>query len=237
MKLRKSKKTVLIIPDTQLPFEHQDAIAFLTAVKKKYKPDVVVHIGDFWDLHALSDYVINPDGLGVSQEYSEALKRSQAFYKLFPKVELIIGNHDIRMYKRAAKAGIPKAYLRDYKEWMGLPKGWTAHERVVVDDVLYIHGEGFSGHAGHRSAAVRNMQSTVMGHIHSHAGIAYLASHEQLIFGMNVGCLIDNHAYAFEYGKHLPYKPILGCGIVQKGVPIFEPMVMSRGGRWIKDIK
>ena len=201
MLLPNAKETVLIIPDTQLPFEHKDAIKFLKAVKKKYIPSKVIHIGDFFDLHALSLYTRNPDGRSMGDELNLALQHAKDYYKLFPKVDLIIGNHDVRIYKRAAEAGIPSAFIRDYGEWLGAPKGWTVNEKVIIDGVLYIHGEGFSGVNGHITACIKNMQSVVMGHLHSFAGIGYVANHHRLCFGMNVGCLIDLKAYAFEYGR------------------------------------
>lgn len=231
-----AKEVVLVIPDTQLPFGHQDAIAFLKAVKKKYKPTRIVHIGDFFDLHALSDYNHDPDGMSAGTELKRAQEDAKAYYKLFPKCEVIAGNHDKRIYRRALSCGIPKEFLVGYDVWMKFPKGWTIHDSVEIDEVLYIHGEGYSGYNGHRMAATKNMQSTVIGHIHSHAGIAYMASHKALFWGMNVGCLIDVYAYAFAYGKHLPNKPILSCGIIDKGIPKVIPMVLNSDTRWIKKL-
>lgn len=236
MLIPNAKETVLIIPDTQLPFDHADSVDFLTAVKAIVKPSRVIHIGDFFDLHALSMYTRNPDGRSAGDELEEALKRAKEYYKLFPNCQMIAGNHDVRIYKRAAEAGIPKAYLKDYTEWLKAPKGWSVHDKVEIDSVLYIHGEGFSGANGHTSAAIRNMQSVVIGHLHAHAGISYVASHRALCFGMNVGCLINTKAYAFEYGKHLPNKPILSCGIVERGVPRLIPMLLNAKGRWVGSI-
>lgn len=228
-----AKETVLVIPDTQLPFDHKQSIEFLAAVKKKYKPTRIVHIGDFFDLHALSDYDHDPDGDSAGHELKRALKRARDYYKLFPKCDVIAGNHDKRVYRKALKAGIPKGLIVDYKDWMKLPSGWEMHDSLEIDGVLYIHGEGFSGYNGHRSAAMKNMQSTVIGHIHSFAGVAYMASHRALYFGMNVGCLINVKAYAFAYGKTLPNKPILSCGIITRGVPSLVPMLLNSRGNWV----
>lgn len=236
MLIPSAKETVLVIPDTQLPFDHVDSIEFLEKVKKKINPTRVVHIGDFFDLHALSLYTRNPDGRSAGDELALALKRAKDYYRLFPEAYMIAGNHDTRIYKRCAEAGIPRGYLKDYEEWLGAPKGWSVHEKIEIDKVLYIHGEGFSGINGHITAAIRHMQSVVMGHLHAHAGIGYFASHRALCFGMNVGCLIDVKSYAFEYGKHLPFKPILSCGIVDKGVPKLIPMLLNTKGRWVGKI-
>lgn len=204
MLIKDAKHTVLVISDTQLPFHHQDSIPFLETVRDTFRCDKVIHIGDFFDMHALSDYDPDPDGDSAGVEYRKAINEAKKYYKAFPKCQLVTSNHDVRSYKRAMKSGIPKAFLKGYHEWMQFPKGWSINDSVEIDCVRYIHGEGFSGHAGARNAAVRHMQSTVIGHIHSHAGVQYIASDKCLYFGMNVGCLIDRRAYAFAYAKKDP---------------------------------
>ena len=37
---------ILVISDTHIPYHHKDSIDFLKAIKRKYKPDRVIHIGD-----------------------------------------------------------------------------------------------------------------------------------------------------------------------------------------------
>ena len=45
-------KSVLVISDLHIPYHHPDAFKFLAALKKKYKPDLVVNIGDEIDQHS-----------------------------------------------------------------------------------------------------------------------------------------------------------------------------------------
>lgn len=222
-----------MISDTQEPFGHRDAIHFLKWAKQRYQPDLVVHVGDEVDMHALGDWDHDPDGYSAGHELKAALKRLEAYYTLFPKVMACRSNHTDRPLRRAFKAGIPKAYLKDYKEFLKAPKGWNWDDQHEVDGIIYEHGEGFSGHLGALNSALKNGQSTVIGHIHSHAGILYSADAKRLIYGMNVGCLIDRHAYAFRYGKNLRHKPILGVGLVTKGIPTYVPMLLDSSSRWI----
>ena len=56
-----SNRCILIISDTHCPYHHEDLIPFLTAIKKKYKPDRVVHIGDETDKHGLNFHGQDPD--------------------------------------------------------------------------------------------------------------------------------------------------------------------------------
>jgi hypothetical protein len=78
-------------------------------------------------------------------------------------------------------------------------------------------GTGSSGKLAHLNRAISNRASTVVGHMHSFAGIAYTASPRDCIFGMNVGSGIHNRSLAFAYGKDFPHKPIVSCGVVYHG--------------------
>lgn len=229
----KGKHVVLAISDLQIPFEHRDSLEFLRWVKGKYKPTKVVNIGDEVDMHALSDYDHNPDGYSAGHELEKSIETLQDYYKLFPNTLVCTSNHTARPFRRAQKFGIPKAYLRDYKEFLKAPKGWSWADNHEIDGVRYEHGEGQSGPLGALKAALTNMQPTVIGHLHSHAGIMYSANAKHLIYGFNVGCLIDTSAYAFEYGKRLSQKPIIGVGIIDKGLPQYVPMLLDKHARWV----
>ena len=223
---------VLVIPDTQCPFEHQDFLPFVRWVAQREVPDIVVHLGDEVDHHALSNFDADPDGFSAGHELKEAVRKLKQWYRAFPEVYVCISNHGTRPYKRAFRAGIPSAFLRSYSETLEAPSGWKWSERWEFDNVLYEHGEGCSGQLGAIRAAQANMQSTVIGHLHAHAGILYLSNGRKQIFGFNVGCGIDKDAYAFAYGRIAKAKPVLGCGIVDRGVPRFIPMPLDERGRW-----
>jgi hypothetical protein len=54
---------------------------------------------------------------------------------------------------------------------------------------------------------------------------------KDLLFAMNCGCLIDQHAYAFEYAKHALEKSFIGVGVVIEGKqPILIPMPLKPQG-------
>lgn len=236
MIISKGRFRVLAIGDVHFPFEHQDMLKFLTAIKKKYNPNLIIQMGDLFDNHSTSRWEHDPDGYSPGDELKAARKHSKGLFKLFPRVTMILGNHDVRSAKKAFSVGISAHVLSSPHEIMGLPKGWEVTNEYIIDGVRYVHGDGFSGHNAHRKAAATSMQSTAIGHIHSHAGVAYLANHNGLYFGLNVGCLIDHHKYAFEYAKFCPDKPILGCAIIDKGVPHFIPMLLNKRNRWVGEL-
>lgn len=227
---------VMVISDTQFPFEHADTFGFLSAVKKKYRPTQVVHIGDEMDFHALSEYDHDPDGDSAGEEFKKGMVKMKAIYKIFPRVKACISNHTARPYRKAYKYGIPTKFLRGYKDLLEAPEGWEWRDKWEIDGVIYEHGEGMAGEYAHKHAALRNMQSTVMGHLHSNAGVEWAANPRHLVFGFAVGCLIDREAYAFKYGKFEKRKPIISVGIVDKGIPMLIPMQLNKGGRWTGEL-
>ena len=224
---------VLAIPDLHAPFTHTDAYAFLKAVKQKHKPTTVVCLGDETDAHALSQYVADPDGHSPGHELAAAIEQLKPLYKLFPDVLVCLSNHGERVFKKAFISGIPKAYLKGYKEFMQAPTGWHWKESHTIDGVLYRHGYGLSGAAGALMGAKDIMRPLVIGHLHSYAGVQYFNNGHAQIFGFNVGCLVDRSKYVFDYAKHSRAKPTLGCGIIDNGVPMFIPMLLNSNDRWI----
>ena len=228
--------TVLVISDLQCPFEHRDALKFLKEVKDVYEPDQVVCIGDEIDFHALSDYDADPDGLSAGDELQRAIDHLAPVYELFPVVKSCISNHTLRPFRRAYKCGIPRALMRDYGEFLQAPRGWRWKDHWVIDRVRYEHGHELGGGYGKTAtanAALKNGRSTVFGHFHANAGIHYTATPEALLFGFNVGCLIDFKRYAFAYAQASKSRPILGCGIVDEAIPTFLPMLLNAKGRWV----
>jgi hypothetical protein len=230
--MKKTKLTVMAIPDLHIPFHHKDAFRFLAAVKKKYNPGIVVNLGDMEDWHSISMHDHDPNGLSPGMELAALRKAIKPLFTMFPKLHICTSNHGNLPLRRAFKFGMPSELIKSFRDILEAPATWVWADQWEFDNVVYEHGESFSGAQGAIKSANANMQSTVIGHIHAFAGIQYSANQKHLIYGFNVGCLIDREAYAFAYGKKIKAKPILGCGIIQNGIPTFIPMV-TRNGRWI----
>lgn len=219
---------VLVIGDTHAPGMREDYPDFLWDTYKSWKCDRVVHVGDLVDFHAISFHGKHPHTDSIDEEVAQARTQVQRIYKMFPKAEWLIGNHDCLSQRQAVKAGMPSDILREPAEYWKVPK-WTVHprfSRIEIDGVLYSHGEtGPGGKFPAFNQAINNFQSTIIGHFHAAAGVWYVANTNHLVFGMNVGCGINWELLQFEYGQKFAKKPILGCGVVIDGLyPYFEPM-------------
>jgi len=204
---------ILVIPDTHIPFEHPNALQFCKDIAEEYEIATVVHLGDEIDHHALSFHTNELDAMTALQEYRSAKDKIQDWFEAFPDVKLCIGNHSKIPVRRAKEMGLPNSYLRSFHELWNAPDGWDVDHSFTIGGVIFKHA-GKAGFQGSINSAIINRASSVFGHNHSHGGILYQANEDNLIFGMNAGCLIDNDAYAFAYGKDFAHKPTLGCGVV-----------------------
>ena len=226
IKQHRSAGNVGIIGDTHEPFCVTGYRNFCYDLFDRYGCSTIIHIGDEVDNHALS-YHENAEGsLDALREAELAQAAMDKWYRTFPDVRVCVGNHSALPFRKATTHGIPKRFLKSYEQIWKAPKGWTWDMQYEIDGVLYEHGTGSSGINGARNRAIANRQSTTIGHLHSAGGVSYMASRNDIIFGLNVGCGFDVSSYAASYGKHFPRKPTIGAGVVLAGgkVGFFIPM-------------
>jgi hypothetical protein len=230
------RKVTLLIGDLHAPYMHQDAVAFLTAVKSKYKPNDIVFMGDEVDAHATSYHEHDPDLPSAGDELKQAIKQLQPLYKLFPKAVVLESNHGSLVYRKALTAGLPAAVLRGYREILQAPQGWTwKFDHVIsseLGDIYCHHGKSSS----HKKLSQNIGMSAAQGHFHNEFYISYWSSPNALYWDANAGCLVDHRKRAFAYGKSNLQKPIVGCIVVVAGIPQLIPMVLSKNGRWTRKL-
>lgn len=214
---------VLVVGDLHCPAVHAEYLEFTKDIKRKYKTDTTVFIGDIIDHAAISFHKKNPEHPAAMQEYEQAMSVLASWIKAYPKAAVAIGNHDERVARLAADAGIPGHYLREYQDVFKTPR-WNWVHSLEIDNVYYYHGVGAGGNYPAINAAKMRLQSTVLGHYHSVAGINWIVGPTSRIFGMNVGSGVDRFHPAMEYGSAYLKKPILSCGVVIDGHPYLELM-------------
>lgn len=208
------RENILATSCSHIPFEHPDYLDFLIETYHREKCGTIVHLGDVVDNHGISYHEKNPNGKSIKDEMSEAEKHLVKWFKAFPNMYVCLGNHDLLVTRQAKTAGLPAKVIKDLKEIWSFPRGWKVNKAWVINDVKFQHGTGRSGKYAHILAASDNRMSTVMGHLHTNAGVGWLANDKDIIFGMAVGCGIEKDLYPFDYDKDFKAKPILGCGIV-----------------------
>ncbi len=215
----------LIIADLHAPFSHENALWHCQEVYKAWDCEDVINIGDFVDQHRISRHVSEPDGMDAVQEHAEAVEALKKWYKAFPYVDVVYGNHDMIPMRQAKEIGLPSdIYLRKLEEVYQCPPGWNFCNRFVRDGVLYLHNAGSGKYAAINKAREQSV-SVVAGHTHRNPGIIYQSNPSTLFFGLNVGCLVDKEAYAMRYQDS---EITLGCGVVvDSSEAYFIPLKMS----------
>lgn len=214
----------LVISDLHTPFQHPHAVDFLADLNRLHRPDLIVCVGDEADLHRWSSHPQLPELPGPADELERAVAALKPLYKLFPRVMVCNSNHVGRWSKRAAEAGFTPKMLKRTRTLLSAPKGWRWADTHDVGGVHYRHGDGFGGRVPALTAAERLRRRVVMGHVHTAAGAWWSAGPFDVLWGLQVGCLVDPASPAFAYGKWAAARPVLGCGLVADGVPAFIPL-------------
>jgi metallophosphoesterase superfamily enzyme len=227
-------KTILVISDTHIPYSHRDYIKFLRAVKKKYKPDIIIHIGDELDYHAISFHDSDSSLPTSDRELDNSIIEIQeGLHKLFPEMRLLESNHGSLVTRKMKHHGIPLRVLKPLNELYETPL-WTWHFEILVSTklgkVLFNHGKV----ATYGKGCKEQNYSLVQGHYHGKCEITWHRTSTSERFNMFVGCLVDEYSMAMAYGRNNLPKPIHNVGIIDKnGMPHNVRMILDKKGRWV----
>lgn len=209
---------ILIIGDLHEPFTREGYLEFCQQMYSKYNCNRVVFTGDILDNHYSSYHETDPDGHSAAEELQRAKFAIKQWHDAFPNAYVCEGNHDNLPNRKSMTAGISKAWIKSIKDVLETPT-WKFGESFIIDGVLYCHGIGRKA----RQRSRQDMMSVVQGHYHSESYIEWTVGKRDRIFALQVGCGMDDKAYAAAYGKHFA-KMHINVGLVIDGVPILEYM-------------
>ena len=202
----------LFIPDLHMGFSNMDLLHKVFLFNQKFRADEVYQLGDFVDFYSFSSFLKQPDAPSPVEEFKQTKQQIAQFAKWFPKVKILTGNHEKRIFKRAAEVGIPKFWLRNILEVLEAPKGLSYVDNDYLDldrDTIIAHG-----HLSSQNAKKTHMdfyrKNTVHGHIHNQLGIEFNARSRDKIWGMSCSCIVDKDSVAMRYNQQ-DYKNII-CG-------------------------
>jgi Calcineurin-like phosphoesterase len=223
----------LVIGDLHEPVAHPGYMQFCKDLYREFRCNLAVFIGDVVDWHAISFHDNEPECPGAGDEYEQTKVKIKTWHKAFPNAFVCIGNHDARPARLAKTVGIPEKFLLDYNTLWETPT-WKWDYDFLIDEVYYCHGTGTSGIHPAWNRSGQMLMSTVMGHLHSAAGVSWRVNPMRRTFAMDVGCGIDRDTFQFVYGKACTRKPILAAGVVIDGLPHHRIMEMGRGEKYHK---
>lgn len=225
---------ILLISDMHIPYHHPDTLEFLQYLKDKYNPTRIICLGDELDKHSLSFHDSDPDLPSAGDELRASLPVIRKLKEMFPVMDILESNHGSLLYRKAHHHGIPKQYLKTYNEVLGVDDGWQWHYDLTVElpngNKCYLH-HGKSANVTKTSQTMS--MCAIQGHFHETFKVEYWGNPIALYWAMQCGCLIDDKSYAFNYNNVNLKRPIIGTGLIIDSMPVLEPMVLDKNGKWV----
>ena len=220
-----NERRILVIGDTHFPFVRDGYLEFVKEMYDKWNCNEAIHIGDILDNHYSSFFDSDADGMSAGDELLAIRDSVQQLSNYFPKLKICLGNHDKIPDRKAFVAGLSTKWIKPIKDVMldmNLPvDNWEFAESFIIDDVLYTHGTGRKA----RQRGQKDLVSVVQGHYHSESYIEHLVGHKSHLWMCQVGCGINDDAYAFAYGRNYSKSHINCAVILENGtLPILEYM-------------
>ena len=232
---KEDNSRILFISDLHIPFHHKDSFDFLRHLKQKYNPTRVICLGDELDKHSLSYHEHDPNGYSAGHELEVSIPYIKELEEIFPKMDIIESNHGSLVWRKAKTNGIPKHYIKSYNDVLGVGEGWSWSFDLTL---TLPNGQQCYVHHGQSSDVLKLSQQSgmnaVQGHFHERFKIDYWANSNDLYWGMQCGCLIDDDQYAFNYNNVNIRRPIIGTGLIIDSIPVLEPMVLDSKGDWVR---
>lgn len=208
----------LVIPDTQQkPGVNSKHLKWAGKYAADKKPDVIVHIGDHWDMPSLSSYDKGTTGY-EGRRYLEDIKAGNAAMDTFmqpiydeqkrmakakkkvwkPRLIFTIGNHEQRI-ARAANNDPMLDGLIGYDDFNLKEHGWEVYDflqPVVVDGICYAHyfTSGVMGRpvSNPRLLLQKKMMSCTMGHVQDRDIAFARRADGQRLTGLFAGIFYDH---------------------------------------------
>jgi predicted phosphodiesterase len=216
---------VLVLGDPHLPAPDWELLKEAYEFNKSFKAHRIVCVGDLTDQKTWSKYGRDTDDVGNDEEWELTIQATQRFIKIFPRMDVIIGNHDVRYFKAANLAGVPSKLVKSLSEALPAP-GWKWHDTsrgpLMLDGVGYIHGDEQSGSALAKASFVGH--PIVQGH--DHKGILEYSQPPHRrgpLWGMSSGCTADLQGPGMRYAKKMLRKAFSCFAVVEDGVPRIYP--------------
>ena len=181
----------LVIPDTQVkPNSPTDHLRWAGLYAAEKKPDVIVHIGDHFDMPSLSSWDVGKKsfegrrykddieaGIHAMEVFLQPIRDEQQRLKVNkhkqwrPRMVFTLGNHENRI-ERAIESDPKLDGLIGYKDLQLEEMGFEVYDFldvVIIDQIAYAH-YFTSGIMGRPVSSARNMlskkmMSCIMGHV------------------------------------------------------------------------
>lgn len=227
-------KRIFCISDLHSPYHHKDALDFIKACKKKYKPTRWINMGDEVDGNSWSFHQTDPDLDAPTQELDKAKIFLHKLQEVVPTMQFLESNHGSLLYRKRKFHMLPEQMIKDYADVLEVKKTWTWHPHILIKSkwgsFYFIHNLNKDCV---KSAQALGYDGYVQSHFHSVYTTTYYSTPESLKWACTIGSMVDKDSLAFAYSRNGSLKrPVLGCLLINKGIPHLIPMRLLKGGRW-----
>jgi predicted MPP superfamily phosphohydrolase len=208
----------LVIPDTQCkPNQSVEHLRWAGEYAAEKKPDVIVHLGDHWDMPSLSSYDVGKKSF-EGRRYTDDIESGHIGMNAFmqpiweeqrrlrtnrkkvwnPRMVFLIGNHEQRMM-RAVENDSKLEGLISYDDLDLDNYGWEVYdflEPAIIDGIAYSHYfcSGVMGRpvTNAKMLLQKKMMSCIQGHVQDR-DIAYARRGDgSSITGLFAGIFYDH---------------------------------------------
>lgn len=223
-------KRILCIGDTHFPFTNEEWLRRVYERAKKYKPDVIVQVGDLKDMLAASRFPRSLNTFTPEAEYKLGHTQATGFWEALreasPKAECfqLMGNHDVRPLRQIlAKWPEGEMFVDEVMKGLYTFEGVkTIHdptEELIIGDIAFMHGY-LSGTGRHRDFSQMNV---VHGHTHK-GGVSFRPYMGKTLWELDCGVLADPDSAAMAYRNQKKLHDLTpGVGEIDEDGPRFIP--------------
>lgn len=202
-------KKVLLLGDVHAPYHHKSSWNLMMRAAGKWKPDIVVQMGDFLDGYPVSRYAKNPlrpqlidDEIKVGNQLLDQLDSLGAKEK-----HLVMGNHDQRLADYVQNNAPALTNIVRFEDLLHLKsRGWkvTSYRDHLKLGKLYLtHDTGSAGRTANLKALDAYQGNVGIGHVHR-LSVTYESNIKgESHMGLSVGWLGDAKSadYMNKVGK------------------------------------
>lgn len=225
----RSDVRIAAIGDLHFPFHSARALERAYQIVGEFAPDVVVQIGDIYDMISQTRFARSFNIMTPNEEATEGRLCAINFWKTMRKLSSpkaahfqLRGNHDERPEKRLLEKCPELESIVTIKPHWEFKDVYTIHdprEELYINDMIFMHG--YRTRLGAHMAY--NHMSTICGHTHR-GGVVFEPIRDKLLFEANCGYLGDPEAAALCYSKQKLSKWTWGLVLIDKNGPRFVPI-------------
>jgi len=213
----------ILLPDCQIPYHDERAIAVATKFVDYKKPDILVQMGDFLDCKGLGKWCKGKpgqvEGRRLSTECIQGYKILSEWRDVAPKADrfILIGNHDVRLEFLLEEMPYMEGMIRSlneglkldelgYKEVRCYPDGEALH----IGKLIVTHGHWHGINAARKHA---DEMGCSVAHGHNHTISIQPKNHffeDHVRAGFSMGTLSKRR---MDYTKGMPTPHQNGIGM------------------------